>query len=198
MNTFLDVGCGRNTKAQSGFNTDDWQELRFDIKADVEPDIIATMTDMSGVEDESVDAIFSSHNIERLYPHKVLLALREFARVLRPNGYAVITCPDLQSVAKLVAQDRLTELTYQSPAGPISPLDILYGPLTARARGNLYRAHRCGFTQRSLAETLMEHGFKPAVVRQRARYLDLWAMAFKNAQQSEADIKRLTSVHFPT
>ena len=199
MNTFLHVGCVRNTKAQAdyGFNTDDWQELHFDINPHSEPDIIGTMTDMSAVEDESVDAIFSSHNIEHLYPYEVPLASRGFIRELRPNGYSVITCPDLQSVAKIVSQCRLTDPAYQSLAGPISGLDILYGYRTSLARGNLYMAHRCGFTQRSLAETLMGHGFRPTVVRQRARYLDLWAITFNNARQSEADMKRLTAVHFP-
>ncbi len=73
MKTFLHVGCGHKHKNQTtkGFNSADWQELRLDIAASVAPDIIGTMTDMSAVADASVDAIFSSHNIEHLYPHEV-------------------------------------------------------------------------------------------------------------------------------
>jgi predicted SAM-dependent methyltransferase len=51
------------------------QELRLDIDASVAPDIVATMTDMSRVADASVDAVFSSHNIEHLDPHEVPVAL---------------------------------------------------------------------------------------------------------------------------
>ena len=100
---------------------------RLDIDPAVQPDVIGTMTDMAAVASESVDAIFSSHNIEHLYPHEVPLALKEFLRVLKPDGFFVVTCPDLQSVCALVAQGKLTEAAYQSPAGPIAAIDILYG-----------------------------------------------------------------------
>jgi len=131
MRTFLHVGCGTKHKGQTtrGFNTDAWIELRLDIDESVDPDIVGSMTEMSAVASESVDAVFSSHNIEHLYPHEVLLALREFLRVLKPDGFLVVTCPDLQSVCRLVAEDKLTEPAYTAPAGPIAPLDILYGHL---------------------------------------------------------------------
>ena len=91
------------------------------------------MTDMSSVTDQSVQAVFSSHDIEHLYPHEVPLALAEYLRVLSDEGFAVITCPDLQSVCARVANDQLTEPAYVSPAGPIAPLDILYGHRPAMA-----------------------------------------------------------------
>ena len=127
MSTFLHVGCGPKRKDQTtrAFNSPDWNELRLDIDPSVQPDIIGTMTDMSALADASVDAIFSSHNIEHLYPHEVPLALAEFKRVLKADGFVVITCPDLQSVCALVAQDKLLEPAYTAPAGPIAPLDIL-------------------------------------------------------------------------
>ena len=139
MKTFLHVGCGLNNKkhAGPGFRNDNWQEIRLDINPAVKPDIIGSMTDMSAVNTNSIDAIFSAHNIEHLYPHEVPLALAEFKRVLRDDGFVVITCPDLQSVAALVANDKLTEPAYQSPAGPIAPLDMLYGLRSAMANGNL-------------------------------------------------------------
>ena len=79
MKSFLHVGCGPKHKDQTtiGFNTDEWQEIRFDIDESVQPDLVGTMTDMSSVESESVDALFSSHNIEHLYPHEVPVALKE-------------------------------------------------------------------------------------------------------------------------
>ena len=96
MKTFLHVGCvpKRKDKTTRGFATDLWQEIRLDIDPSVAPDITGTMTDMSAVPSASVDAIFSSHNIEHLYPHEVPVALAEFKRVLKPDGFAVITCPD--------------------------------------------------------------------------------------------------------
>lgn len=198
--TLLHVGCGPKRKDQTtrGFATDAWRELRLDIDASVAPDLIGTMTDMSAVADASVDAIFSSHNIEHLYPHEVPLALKEFLRVLKPEGFAVITCPDLQSVCALVADDKLTEPAYTSPAGPIAPLDILYGHRASLARGNLYMAHRCGFTQKVLIGTLKAAGFTAIAALRRgyAPFFDLWAIASKGPR-AESEMRELAAQHLP-
>jgi hypothetical protein len=194
----LHIGCGAKRKAQTtrGFNTDAWSEIRLDINAAAQPDVTGTMTDMSAVESGSVDAIFSSHNIEHLYPHEVPVALAEFHRVLSSDGFAVITCPDLRAVCALIADDKLTEPAYASPAGPIAPLDILYGLRSSLARGNLYMAHRCGFTQRVLTGTLQAAGFASvASVSRAGPYFDLWALASK-PQRSEEEMKALAQTHF--
>lgn len=194
----LHVGCGPKRKAATtrGFNTLQWAETRLDIDPSVQPDVVGTMTDMAAVASGAMDAIFSSHNIEHLYPHEVPVALAEFRRVLADDGFAVITCPDLQSVCELVAQDRLTEPAYTAPAGPIAPLDILYGHRSAMARGNLYMAHRCGFTSRVLTATLRQAGFESIISRRRAAQFELWAVASKSAR-SESELRQLAAEHFP-
>ncbi len=198
MKTFLHVGCGgkHKDKTTTGFNTPEWGELRLDIDGNVNPDILGTMTDMAAVADASVDAIFSSHNIEHLYPHEVPVALKEFRRVLKPDGYAVITCPDLQTVSALIAEDKLTEPAYTSPAGPIAPLDILYGLRSALARGNLFMAHRCGFTRKVLAGTLRAAGFGSIVSKRRGKAFELWALATMGPMDEEA-LRALAMAHFP-
>ena len=119
MKSFLHVGCGpQNKTGLKGFNSDEWKEIRFDIDENVNPDIQGTLTDMSLVDSSSVDAIFSSHNIEHIFAHEVPIALREFNRVLKDDGIVVITCPDLQSVCEAVAKNKLLEPLYVSPAGP--------------------------------------------------------------------------------
>ena len=200
MKSFLHVGCGpkRKDRTTRGFNSPDWTEIRLDIDASVQPDVIGTMTDMSAVASESVDAIYSSHNIEHLYPHEVPLALAEFIRVLKPYGFFVVTCPDLQSVCALIAEDKLTEPAYTSLAGPIAPLDILYGHRPAMAQGNLYMSHRCGFTQKVLAGTLQSCGFKSVatMARGRAPFFDLFALASKS-ERPEVEMRELAGLHFP-
>jgi ubiquinone/menaquinone biosynthesis C-methylase UbiE len=199
MPTFLHVGCGpkRKDRTTRGFNTPEWQEQRLDIDASVQPDIVGAMLDMSALADAAVDAVFSSHNIEHLYPHEVPLALAEFKRVLRPGGFVVITCPDLQSVCQLVAEDKLTDPAYVSPAGPIAPLDILYGHRPPMARGNLYMAHRCGFTQKVLTGTLRAAGFAVVGAMRRTHpYYDLWALA-SVGDMPESALRALAALHFP-
>ena len=59
--------------------------------------MVGSITQMDAVETASMDAIFSSHNLEHLHAHEVPVAMAEFIRVLKPKGYMVITCPDLQT-----------------------------------------------------------------------------------------------------
>lgn len=198
MKTFLHVGCGPKRKNQTtrAFLSDDWIEKRLDIDPSVVPDVVGTMTDMSAVATNSVDAIFSSHNIEHLYPHEVPVALAEFLRVLSDDGFVVITCPDLKSVCRLVAEDKLTEPAYVSPAGPIAPIDILYGHRPPMANGNLFMAHRCGFTEKVLTATLQATGFKSVASMTRPAHFDLWAVATKSTLD-ESPLKELAVSHFP-
>ena len=192
---FLHVGCGHKRKDRTTKALSSWNELRFDIDESVKPDLVGTITNMCSVSSESVDAVFSSHNIEHLYPHEVPVALSEFLRVLKPDGVAVITCPDLKSVCALIAEDKLTDPAYTSPAGPIAPLDILYGMRISMAQGNLYMAHRCGFTQKVLIATLQATGFKSIAAMSRGYpYFDLWAVASKK-EISEDQLKSLATEH---
>lgn len=199
----LHVGCGRATKSSSGsgfqspgFQSDDWREIRLDIDPDVAPDVVCSMLDMAPVPDASVDAVCSSHNIEHLYPHEVGLALAEFLRVLKPDGLLVLTCPDLQSVCRLIAEDKLTETAYIAPAGPIAPLDILYGYRPPLAAGNLFMAHRTGFTLTSLMVALRESGFAKMYGYQREGYFDLWVLASKSPRSDE-QIAALVTQYLP-
>ena len=127
MKTFLHVGCGPQTKiGLKGFDNDQWKEVRFDIDKTVNPDIVGTLLDMSKVASNSVEAVYSSHNIEHVYPHQVPIVVKEFLRVLKDDGVVVLTCPDLQSVCDAILKDKLYDPLYETP-DPIAPIDILYG-----------------------------------------------------------------------
>lgn len=194
---FLHVGCGpQNKSGLKGFSIAEWSEIRFDIDEKVSPDIVGTLTNMDRVESGSVDAIYSSHNIEHVYAHEVVGALREFRRVLKDDGFVVITCPDLQSVCRAVVEDKLLEPLYTSPAGPISPIDILYGHRGLVAGGNTFMAHKCGFTYSALNGAFREAGFLSGLGRRRPEFFDLWMVAFKG-QTSETDMRLTASKFLP-
>jgi SAM-dependent methyltransferase len=179
LRSLLHVGCGPADPRKlppAFFAPGEWREVRLDIDPGVAPDILGSITDMAAVATASFDAVWSAHNLEHLFAHEVPLALREFRRVLRPGGFALITLPDLQRVAELVAQDRLTEPAYVSPAGPIAPLDMLYGYGAAIAQGNPFMAHRTGFTARSLEAALVAARFDSVRVVRDESYA-LWATA---------------------
>ncbi len=192
----LNVGCGPKGRTHGFTGFEAWQEVRLDIDTSVQPDVVGTMTDMSAVASGYIDAIVSSHNIEHLYPHEVPLALAEFVRVLKADGLLLITCPDLQSVCAQVAQGALASPLYESSAGPITALDILYGHRDAMAAGNLFMAHRCGFTLQVLADTLQACGFPRTVGVARPAAFDLWMLASKQALADDV-LRALAQKHLP-
>jgi SAM-dependent methyltransferase len=187
---FLHVGCGQQTQQDLiGFSASEWQEIRYDIDAEAKPDIQGTISNMTMVASASVDAIYSAHNIEHLYAHEVPVAMREFYRVLKADGIAVITCPDLISVCNVIAQDRLLEPLYDSPSGPIAPIDILYGHRKHLRTGNGYMAHKSGFTYKTLTSTLLQAGFQHCWGGSRPSHYDLWVVAFKSKKTEQEIIE---------
>lgn len=176
----LHVGCGfpDPNKLPQPFRSPEWREIRLDIDPAVHPDLLGSITNLSAVATNSVDGVYSSHNLEHIYPHEVPTALSEFYRVLKPGGYALITLPDLRRVAEYVAQGKLEEPLYVSAAGPIAAIDILYGYGYDLARGNHFMAHKTGFTAKTLAEKLRQAGFSQVEVMEDD--LNLWATATKD------------------
>lgn len=177
----LHVGCGRATLSSlpAVFQGGNWGEIRLDIDPAVMPDIIASVSDMAAVASECAQAVYSCHNIEHLFHHEVPIALREFLRVLTPGGALVIRTPDLQAACQMVAEDRLYDTAYVSPAGPIAPIDMIYSYRNFLLDNNVFMLHKTGFTATTLRNKLIEAGFKYAFVRRTG--FELYAVAFKDS-----------------
>jgi|TARA_B110000967_G_C18676302_1_gene455683 ubiquinone/menaquinone biosynthesis C-methylase UbiE len=196
MKTLLHVGCGfSNISNLKGFNVDDWSEIRLDINEKVKPDILGTLTDMTLVETQSVDAIYSAYNIDHIYAHEVPLALKEFHRVLKEDGIAIIRCPDIQSVCEVVAQDKLLEPLFESPIGPIFPIDILFGSRKDIAKGNEYMAKKVGFTYSVLNSLFADAGFEARYGGRIKHRWELSMVAFKQ-KKSEEEIRVIADPFF--
>ena len=154
----LHVGCGgRGARLPDRF--EGYEEVRLDIDPGVRPDVVASIADMRAIPDAGVDAVFSAHNLEHLHSFEVPKALAEFRRVLKPGGLALILVPDLEGIARAIVAGRIEDELYRSPAGPIRPLDMLFGLQWAVEAGNPHMAHRTGFTAASLAHALLRAGF---------------------------------------
>ncbi len=195
----LNVGAGH---PKSGalippvFRSAAWKEVRLDVDPVNQPDILGTMLDMSAVGSNSVDVIYSSHNIEHLYPNEIPAALQEFLRVLKPEGYVVITCPDLQAAAQMIAEDKLMDVAYNSPAGAVTPFDMVYSHRMFTGRDKPFMAHHCGFTLKVLAATLQSNGFITVAGKRRPAAFDLWVVASKSTM-SEESIRELADRILP-
>ena len=139
----------------------DWTEVRVDIDADCRPDIQADLTDLrQAIPDASAGLIYCSHVIEHFFDHDVPKVLSEFARVLHPDGAAILRLPDLAAVMRSFDESDLERPLYHSPSGPIAALDVIYGHRRSIEEGNTFMAHRTGFTEASLARRLLAAGFE--------------------------------------
>lgn len=192
-NRVLHVGCGYPGahRLHACFRSGEpWEEIRVDVDPRVKPDIVCSTVDMSAaVADDSVDAVWSSHSIEHLYDHEVLPTLGEFRRVLNDTGFLLLRCPDLRAIARTLIEHGPEHVAYESPAGPITPLDMLFGHRLSVAAGNSYMAHHTGFTDDRIGGLLMEVGF--AEVRTRTENVDLWAAAFASNADVDLILARL-------
>jgi SAM-dependent methyltransferase len=174
----LNVGSGPYDPARlhPAFRNSGWTEVRYDIDKRLKPDIVGSIVNLEAVGSATFDAIWCAHNLEHLHAHEVPKALLEFRRVLKPDGFALITTPDLEAIAELVCSGRLEEVAYHSPAGPITALDMLYGLSVAIERGNHFMCHNTGFTTERLGRLVVDSNFAEVLVKRGSSY-DLWALA---------------------
>lgn len=188
LKTLLHVACGHANLSQipiPGFHENGWRELRIDADESVKPDVVGSMVNMAMVPDEFAEAIFSSHGVEHLYWHDVPLAMAEFHRVLKEDGFAVTTCPDVQAAAQMIAEDRLFDTAYQSAVGPITPFDILYSYRPYVQANPQWMAHHCGFTITTLIAVFRDAGFESFYGFRRPDAFDLWLLASKCKRSPE-------------
>ncbi|RJF68732.1 class I SAM-dependent methyltransferase [Rhodopseudomonas palustris] len=197
MKKILNVGSGSGPAQRLSplIEGDRWEEVRFDIDPEVKPHVQGSISDLSSFFGEnSFDGVWSSHVLEHLYAHEVFPALSHFHHILRPTGFAIILCPDLTAVAKFIVEKGMTTVAYNSPAGPIRPLDMLYGHSRAIENGRLAMAHRTGFTAQRLGNLLRMAGFDKILVR--AAHFELRALALMPEADSEAISKELAPLKF--
>jgi predicted SAM-dependent methyltransferase len=180
----LNAGCGPKLpdRLQSAFRDGSWQEVRMDL--------VGSLTDMDQIPDRSFDAVWCSHTLEHLHTHQVPHAIRSIRRVLNPDGFALVTSPDLEPIAALISEGRGEDVAYQSPMGPITALDMLFGHGASIERGNFYMAHKTGFTADSMARHFLASGFVEVLVT-KGNCFDIWALALMPSADKDTIVSDL-------
>jgi hypothetical protein len=156
-----------------------WDQTLLDIDPDVKPDICLDVLKVGTLKPSQFDAVYCSHNLEHVYRHDVPRVLGGFQHVLKRTGWAEIAVPDIQKLMEDMVRDGkdIESIWYRCSGGPITFHDVLYGWNAMMEDGNLFYAHRCGFTEKSLGRVLREAGF--ASVRIARAGFNLVAFAFK-------------------
>lgn len=159
----------------------DFDHWLLDIDPTGAPDIVCDSREMMLLDADIFDAVYCSHNLEHYYYHDVQRVLQGFLHVLKVGGFAHIRVPDMGLLMSTVVANGLDieDTLYQSLAGPISVLDVMYGyGRQIEESGQDFYAHKTGFTVKSLEKALVKAGFVQVYLV--ASDLEISAIAFKS------------------
>ena len=178
----LNVGGGSKAIPIPG-HYDGWDHLLLDIDSRGKPDIVCDARKLETMDAGQFDAVYCSHNLEHYFPHDGAKVLKGFLHLLKADGFAEIRVPDIQAVLHRVVQSGMdiADVLYVSPAGPISPHDVLYGfGKEIEQSGQDFYAHKTGFTAKSLRSALENAGFSRIFAFEVPNAFELKALAFKS------------------
>jgi hypothetical protein len=179
MKTVLNVG-GNNKAIPLPAPFAGFEHLLLDIDPRGQPDVLCDARSLGTLEAGRFDAVYCSHNLEHYYRHDVPRVLEGFRHILKETGFAFLRVPDMKEVMRLAVERDLDidDVLYQSPAGPIMVLDVIYGYTVEIERsGQDFFAHKTGFSQTSLLTALQKAGFTH--VYSSTGNLEITAVAFK-------------------
>lgn len=180
VKSVLNVGGGSKlTPIPSHFAG--WQHDLLDIDSRGAPDIVCDAHELDKLPGRVYDAVYCSHNLEHYFRHDGLTVVRGFHHILNETGFAEIRVPDITQVITALREQQLEldDVLYQSPAGPITAHDVIYGLQSEiESSGQDFYAHKTGFTPKSLAKILTDGGFSKIFIST-SQYLAVHALAFK-------------------
>jgi len=155
----LHVGCADHSIPD--FLEFQGEEVRLDLDPTWKPDIVADITSLGDIGE--FDFVFACHVLEHVFPHEVKQALKEFHRVLKTGGTALIFVPDLEDVKpdhrKLIGLE----------VGFVCGLDLFYGH-AGMVKNNPLMAHKTGFTKDLLIAEFEEAGFHGIIGKRCSNY----------------------------
>ena len=156
-----------------------WEHVLLDIDPRGNPDVVCDARQLVSLPGSAYDSVYCSHNLEHYFRHDVAKVLSGFSHVLKPDGFAYIRVPDVAEVMRTAVRNNLDidDFLYQSPAGPITVRDVIYGyGIEIERSGQDFYAHKTGFSEKSLKAVLMSAGFP--FVFMRVGNLEVTALAF--------------------
>jgi predicted SAM-dependent methyltransferase len=164
--TVLNVGFGGSSIPDQMYTEDltEYREISLDIDKMHNPDILADIYNISHIPDKFVDVAYSSHMIEHIHYFKVPSVIKELLRVVKDDGFVRLITPNMKTVAIRLASGKILDTVYDSPGGPVSAMDMLYGSRYHTHRHSSdYMVHKCGFTKEVFEDLAEKHNFKMTI-----------------------------------
>ena len=127
----------------------DWEI--FNIQKDHNVDHVGDACDLSRFEDQTFDELYASHILEHFdYTGSLQKALKEWYRVLKPDGKLYVSVPDMDVLCRLfTSQGKFTVQEH------FSLMRMMFG-----GHDNQYDYHYVGFNSDLLNSALAEAGFQ--------------------------------------
>jgi hypothetical protein len=144
----LNLGCG--DKKLSGY-------INIDIatsRGGVQPDIIADIRMLPGVNNNYADEIIAIHVVEHIDRWEIVEVLRRWCSILKPGGIIIIETPNLLSACKALLADPIAGAR-PGLSGKMT-MWPLYGDPSWK---DTLMMHKWLYTPNSIAEVLIEAGF---------------------------------------
>ncbi|MBW4477964.1 MAG: glycosyltransferase [Tolypothrix brevis GSE-NOS-MK-07-07A] len=164
----LHLGCGVNIK-KGYFNIDQHVSA---------PSIINMDIFNLSIDDDVVNEIFTEHMLEHLSKYEVPLALKEWARVLKPDGKLVMNLPNLEwCLQQWLAKPEEERWGWQ--------VDTIFGLQTHPGE-----FHKTGFTETRLRQLLTDASFREIKINQYWSHGQscFWVEASKNILSNEQNV----------
>lgn len=145
----LNLGCG--DKILEGYvNVDIVNE-----RGGLQPDVVCDIKNLKIFENESVDEIMAIHVVEHFWRWEITDVIKEWIRVLKPNGKLILECPNLLSACKELVKD---PINYSKPdKNGQRSMWVFYGDPGWK---DPLMMHKWGYTPHSLAQLLYDCGLR--------------------------------------
>jgi glycosyltransferase involved in cell wall biosynthesis len=160
--TILNIGFG-GVELKDSLFTDDlpsYREITLDHNPKYSPDLNIDINDLSHIPNQYVDIVYLSHVLEHFHFFEVPILIKELLRITKPNGFVRVIVPNLKYVSNSLITGKLLNTLYESPSGPVSSMDVLFGHRHSTFRdNNTYMIHKCGFTEEVFANISKEYNF---------------------------------------
>jgi hypothetical protein len=188
----LGISSAQAGRFPAGLTPALWEVVRADTDAGVQPDIRTTLPTLERIEPGVYDAVWMPHLLQRLFLFDGAQVLTRIFRLLREEGFVLLTLPDGQLAATYLAHARAHEPLFEAAAGAVTAHDLLYGFGKNMEHGHLHLAHRAAYSGEALSLMLREAGFCNITVK--CDRFDLHAIGYKYGYDNPKRVERISLV----
>lgn len=148
----LNLGCGFDIR-------EGW--LNVDLNEFHKPDLVCDVTWLRTIDDNAAGYVLAQDILEHIHRDRCITALREWNRVLMPDGLLEVRVPNVIAIADLMRQPERA-----NPQSHAVLLQCMFG-----TQGYSGDFHLNGFTEISLRDIVSEAGFEMVSLRPRDEWL---------------------------